>query len=968
MYRRLFAMILAFVMVFSMLPGAAMATDEAPATEPVVTEPQTTEPKVTEPVATEPKATEPKATEPAATEPKATEPKATEPAATEPKATEPKATEPAATEPKATEPKATEPAATEPKATEPQATEPAATEPQATQPAATEPAPNQKIKFTSPGKRNTQPTTITAIFTFEFPEESGLTEDDLSSITVELNRATEEDWELWQVKDISDENNWTASFSLAVGGTYCIDVDAADQFNGYFYTLESEGEISLETGESVIREYTIRYMEAEDEPVVEEEATLTVSLAFAEGSAFGDADIGAITANIYDDGEELVELLILTQENGRTVTTTLRSGEYYIEFTGYEKEGYVCNIDGERDVCLENGDNLDRSYTLRYEKDEATLTVSLAFAEGSAFGDADIGSITAKIYPYDDETGDLGDLVGELILTQENGRTATATLPSGNYNIKFYNCEMDGYCYTIYGGDEDGEDGAPVFVPVGEEQYVSRTIKYVKDEATLTVSLFFEDGSAFGDADIGSITAKIYPYDEITDELGNLAGELTLTQENDRMATATLPSGSYRIKFSDYEKAGYVCSLDQGSAGIYLSAGEEEFEFYSVNYVNDEAKLTVSLAFAEGSAFGDADIGSITAKIYPYDDETGDLGDLVGELILTQENGRTAGMMLPSGEYVVEYSGYEKEGYVCNLEDGDEVYLHAGTEEMVSREVNYIEDEATLTVILEFEENSKLGDEDIGDIVANIYSDVNGKPVGRLSLTQENGRTASITLPSGDYLIEYSGYEKDGYHCDFEATEKVELIAGEETSEYCYAAYNDGKSEISVALSFAEDSALGDTDVGDITAQIYCSRDGLFDEEPIGEILLSQANGRKGQITLQRDPAENVEYNLKIIGGEVQGYRAAFTGSDYSINVGESGEWKVIAKYMQAERSVTVNVRLSEESDVPATELNGRVIFTLEETREDLVSERITHDGSTVFHILFPACRHLIHTVCQCIL
>ena len=166
MYRRIFALILTFVMVFSMLPGTAVAAQEA-ATEPVVTEPQATEPK-----------------------------------------------------------------ATEPKATEPQATEPKETEPQVTEPQATEPASSQKTKISNPGKEKaTEKTTITVRPSFEFPEDGRLKLRDIGSITVRLERPSGEDWETYDEKEISDDNDWTAVFELEEGGTYQIYFDGLDVNN-----------------------------------------------------------------------------------------------------------------------------------------------------------------------------------------------------------------------------------------------------------------------------------------------------------------------------------------------------------------------------------------------------------------------------------------------------------------------------------------------------------------------------------------------------------------------------------------------------------------------------------------------------------------------------------------------------------------------------------------------------------------
>ena len=109
--RRLLALFLACLMLFSTVPVQTFATGDETGIEIIIDE---TEPEVTESPATEPPATEPPVTEPPVTDPPVTEPPATEPPVTEPPATEPPVTEPPVTEPPATEPPATEPTATEP--------------------------------------------------------------------------------------------------------------------------------------------------------------------------------------------------------------------------------------------------------------------------------------------------------------------------------------------------------------------------------------------------------------------------------------------------------------------------------------------------------------------------------------------------------------------------------------------------------------------------------------------------------------------------------------------------------------------------------------------------------------------------------------------------------------------------------------------------------------------------------------
>ena len=96
MKKRMLALLLCFTMIFSMLPGQALAEGEEPSTEE--TQPQVTEPAATDPAEAEPEVTEPEGTEPEVTEPEGTEPEVTEPEATEPETGESEETESGETE------------------------------------------------------------------------------------------------------------------------------------------------------------------------------------------------------------------------------------------------------------------------------------------------------------------------------------------------------------------------------------------------------------------------------------------------------------------------------------------------------------------------------------------------------------------------------------------------------------------------------------------------------------------------------------------------------------------------------------------------------------------------------------------------------------------------------------------------------------------------------------------------------
>ena len=1028
MYRRLFAMILALVMVFTMLPGAAMATDEAPATEPVVTEP----------VVTEPQTTEPKTTEPKTTEPKTTEPKTTEPKTTEPKVTEPKVTEPVATEPKATEPKATEPAATEPKATEPQATEPAATEPQATQPAATEPTPDKKVKFTSPGKRNVEKTLITVHLDFEFPEGSGLSAKDIYDVNVYLDRATEEDWESYDNKYVSAENGWTATFELEEGGTYSVSFGDAS-IDGYVCRKEGNTIIRMETGETVTENYKFKY--------IKDEATVTINLDFAEDSVLSSSEIGDIAVTVYSwEWDESVRTL-LTDENGRTATVTVPSGWYTLSFSGHQMEDYICVIDDGTDPdATEPGWGISAGYTdvrnctIRYMKNEVKYTVSLDVAEDSELSDEQIGDITVELENY--YTGDSYS----AILSSANNRTATLTLTPGYYAFSLSGYEKNGYVCDI-------ENSWEAYLEAGDVVRHEQTITYTRNEATIKVSLTFEEDSVLEDDDVGAI--KVVARDTWSDNM--YEAELVSDGNGTRTATLTVVPGRYYLSLEGWKLSGYVCRIDS-SDDISLKLGDVLEVDKTISYVKGESLLSISLRVAEDSLISDEELGDIKVKVdgktYTLGKENGRKIELVLEegiysvdvdlpvreglyhknidqtyhvragmvttynqtiryiknegnvtvsceafsgfqnyypygkiefrdydftklkatftnndaqtgIVVTEtmDSDGKVNVALQPGKYTITLSGYELEAYTCSEVLPQSLTVTPGDGNTAKFSLFYEKRKIPVTIALSLAEGSELTEDVLEGIAVTVRDSwyESSSSLVETKYLNSDGEAEFQLLPDS-YYIEFSDYEVYDYFCFIEGEESFEVPLADSVRQEYTAKYVKEEATLTVSLAFDEDSALDGDDIESITAQIISNPWSRYEEEELmGTVLLTKENGWKGQLTVPAEAmyydeeSDDIEggfsYYLEFVGEEQPGHRALFAGANYTLEPvpGETTGWNVIAKYFEGKNKATVTVRLSEDSDMPAAELRDSFSVSLNEIAEDLLYEGTSHSGVTVF-------------------
>ena len=641
MYRRIFAMLLVFLMVFSLLPGAAMAADEVPEKEPAVTEPEVTEPEVTEPKATEPKATEPKATEP-----------------------------------KETEPKATEPAATEPKATEPQATEPAATEPQATQPAATEPAPDQKIKFTNPGKRNAgELATVKVRFSFEFPEGSGLPGDKELSSYIQLTSGLPDNPTRYVAPGIPEEDDTdrkvSYSFLLPANETYAVEILTVD-FEGYHRVLVGDSEINLIPGDNGTKEYTVRYLKDEEED--KNTAKLSIALTFAKNSALDGDDIESITAGIYNAAsEELAGTLVLNKENewkGQLTVPAEEDGSisYSLKFSGYEQDGYTGQLTG-ADYTIEPlpGEEAGWNAIARYVKESNKVTVKVRLSEDS---DMSADDLRENVVLCLSEVND-GMVSKEAYHTGSEVFTHAFTdLPasdcyrlgvdygSGDITVQSFTCTGD----VKY---ENLEDGQLDFVLNGDcEIEVVLLAKEPKGEVTV-IARFAEDSVLQAeDFPEGLSLTIVTGYYGTPWELGDT---ILVCPGNNWTNTATITDrlGNLVVEQRD----GYIGRVDLDTQGLLVVPSSCPATVYAeIRFTEYKpAYLDVEVVFTEDSALRGTDAGSIFLDVGGSVTDSFEFSEQTGWKRTLELDGIYNGF---EWDYIYSFavSGLDRPGYSYSIE------------------------------------------------------------------------------------------------------------------------------------------------------------------------------------------------------------------------------------------------------------------------------------------------------------
>ena len=698
--------------------------------------------------------------------------------------------------------------------------------------------------------------------------------------------------------DIETYQNYPGTLTHDNGRRVQLDVPAgeyylyltADKTSGYaplFTGLENGMYVSVDESGATVSG-TISY--------VEDLAVIDVALTFLEDSQFSGSEIGDILCIVGNEAGEIGSVL-LTEENGRKGQIELPSGGYTVYFSGYEKEGYLSGLEYGEWVEIALQETFEVRRDVSYIEDKIFVDVSLDFAEDSAFSGSEVGDITVVVQQTHDSS-----VRYTALLTEENGRHVRMEIPSGMYDLTLADYEIEGYVSGL-----ENRGGWFELAP-GEEYIFEATASYIEDKVNLVVDLSFDLASGMYTWLIDDITVTAEDVWEGTTYTA------LLTDGNGRRTELTVPSGTYNITFSGYEAEGYYAYSSGELWWESFEAGQTYTIDASVRYEPKPATLDISLNFTEDSVFSGYDIGEIT--VVAQNTQNGKRYTAV----LDEYNEYHVWMEVAPGYFDIYFKGYEREGYVCGLENPGQIYAHSGDAiYQRSYDVNYVKDISDVSISVVFPEGNPFTSEDFGDITLTIGSWTDDTLRQTVTLTEENGRKAQFTLPSGRYYALLSGHEVEGYEAyyyedfDIEPKPSTEIIL-----QITHTSFEETAGYFNISLTFDEQSELKGSEIGDITATLVdCHSGARF------TALLTEENGRHAKVAVP----DFCEYKLELSGSAPEGYQIIYTGSDYTqwIYAGETESFNVIADVAIATSSLTVKVQLAEGSDTSL--LNGQDDF-----------------------------------------
>ena len=298
----------------------------------------------------------------------------------------------------------------------------------------------------------------------DFDPESSVTDAEAPSIYVYVRR--DETNFLAASAGLTCENGRAATLYLEPG-EYNISF-AVYKADGNMAKIEDVRGFVVEEGETYSVSRTVKY---------ETEATVCVKLNIAEGVTVPDYDHFIMNAYVYDCDGIFVAGVGLSVLTGFCGDMALLPGSYTLKFEElYNLSEYEYEEIEPVEFTVEAGDDLTIERELKYDLSEmATVNVELDFDPESSVTDAEAPEIDVYVRRYK-----TGKLVASAELTYENGRAATFYLKPGEYRISFgYNYEMDGH---IVNAIED----ATLTVEAGETYNISRTVKYFAAETPAT--------------------------------------------------------------------------------------------------------------------------------------------------------------------------------------------------------------------------------------------------------------------------------------------------------------------------------------------------------------------------------------------------------------------------------------------------------------------------------------------------
>ena len=732
--------------------------------------------------------------------------------------------------------------------------------------------------------------------------------------------------ELWYDEDEDGDVFYSITLTLEPG-EYTVELLNAE-LPGYRLLTgadELKKTVTVIEGEGGRVDYRLNY--------IRPEAELKITLDFAGDSLYAGSQIGDIELLVEDANTYESRRVILSQANGRSVSLELPIGEYILKFRNTEMPGCVCGLEGSFSYTL-NEEGLDEHIPVRYETTYAQVEVRVEFAEDSALKAGDVNGMDVVFYKEDGYDPD--GITYARRLDPSNNFTALALVPAGSYNVSLDDYEEAGYEVEFermnFGYFEKGKVYTEVI-----------TLKYVEDKAGLDLQLVFAEDSALKAEDVGEIGLSLKNY-----EFSRLVYETTLSGENDYRSFYEGISGSYELLFSGYEVEGYRCSLEYVDS-VYLPVGQVEEWVVEVRYVEDVCDFELELYFESDSPVSAAELGDITADFYLEDEKTGEY-EYVNSMCLSKSDddySRKASARIPTGTYRIEFSGHDKDGYMCSLDTPVTAWVYA--EETQHSETVYVNYYAcgVLRVELNFAEDNELDPADIEQIAVNVscYSDYWYDEW--IYLNEESGWSFELKLQPYQHSI-WIEAAIPGYKYVGETVEAVTVCVGETVEKEFEIKFISSPSRVNINLEFDENSPIQEPQAGEIVA------------------LLSDGEGKELRVPLQTDgdgrsasfiyPGYQMYLVLQDEGTE--GYMAFFDGAEYgySITPGEDLNINGTVMYAEAKNRVNVKVSFSEESDKSARIMRDRMWMSVDcYGGEWDFSKFVYHNGSNEFSYSFDA-------------
>ncbi|MTI67175.1 MAG: hypothetical protein FH753_11340 [Firmicutes bacterium] len=471
-------------------------------------------------------------------------------------------------------------------------------------------------------------------------------------------------------------------------GSYSIEETESNKADSISY---SNQDIMVVEGETIDVTVTNKYEEEEPKP-----GYLTVTKIVE-----GEAPEGTFKVTIYDEEENIVEVINLVK--GESKTIELEPGNYSIEETESNKADSISYSN--QDIMVVEGETIDVTVTNKYEKEEPKpgyLTVTKIVE-----GEAPEGTFKVTIYDEEENIVEVINLV--------KGESKTIELEPGNYSIEETESNK---------ADSISYSNQDIMVVEGETIDVTVTNKYEKEEPKpgyLTVIKIVE-----GEAPEGIFKVTVY------DEEENIVEVIELVKGETKKVE--LEPGSYSIEETDSNKAD---SISYSNQDIMVVEGETIDVTVTNKYEEEEpipGYLTVTKIVE-----GEAPEGTFKVTIYDEEENIVEVIELV--------KGETKKVELEPGSYSIEETDSNKADSISY--SNQDIMVVEGETIDVTVTNKYEEEEQkpgylTVTKIVEGEASEGIFKVTVYDEEENI--------VEVIELVK--GETKKVELEPGSYSIE----------------------------------------------------------------------------------------------------------------------------------------------------------------------------------------------------------------------